>query len=138
MILIYVIFGLGLIIFIIDRVSRKRVKAMEERLRARDIEFTNRFEKYLDEHLADSQLTVEKIAKEMALSRASLYYKMNSVYGKGVAEIVEDKRMAKAEELLRSSSLSVLDISRKSRLFHFPLFQHPFQTNPQRTHTPKI
>lgn len=113
MILIYVIFGLGLIIFIIDRVSRKRVKAMEERLRARDIEFTNKFEKYLDEHLADSQLTVEKIAKEMALSRASLYYKMNSVYGKGVAEIVEDKRMAKAEELLRSSSLSVLDISEK-------------------------
>jgi AraC-like DNA-binding protein len=113
MILIYVIMGLVLISFIIDHVSRKRVKALEERLRASDMVFTGKIENYLDEHLSDPQLTVDRIAQDMALSRASLYYKMNTAYGKGVAEVLEEKRMAKAEELLRSSSLSVLEISEK-------------------------
>lgn len=113
MILIYVIMGLALISFIIDHVSRKRVKALEERLRASDMVFTGKIENYLDEHLSDPQLSVDRIAKDMALSRASLYYKMNTAYGKGVAEVLEEKRMAKAEELLRSSSLSVLEISEK-------------------------
>lgn len=113
MILVYIILGLGIISFIIDRVSRKRVKALEEKLRASDMVFTGKIEKYLDEHMADPQLSVDRIAKDMALSRASLYYKMNTAYGKGVAEVLEEKRMSKAEELLRSSSLSVLEISEK-------------------------
>jgi AraC-like DNA-binding protein len=113
MILVYIILGLGIISFIIDRVSRKRVKALEEKLRASDMVFTGKIEKYLDEHMADPQLSVDRIAKDMALSRASLYYKMNTAYGKGVAEVLEEKRMSKAEELLRSSSLSILEISEK-------------------------
>jgi len=86
---------------------------MEERLRATHMVFTGKIEKYLDEHLADPQLSVEKIATDMAMSRATLYYKMSTAYGKGVAELLEEKRMAKAEELLVSSTLSVLDISEK-------------------------
>lgn len=113
MILVYIILGLGLISFIIDHVSRKRIQALEEKLRASDMVFTGKIESYLDEHLSDPQLSVDRIAKDMALSRASLYYKMNTAYGKGVAEVLEEKRMARAEELLRSSSLSILDISEK-------------------------
>jgi AraC-like DNA-binding protein len=113
LILVYIFVGLGIIIFIIDRVSRKRVKAMEEKLRASDMVFTGKIEQYLDEHLSDAQLTVDRIAKDMAMSRAALYHKMSTAYGKGVAEVLEEKRMLKAEELLCSSSLSVLDISEK-------------------------
>jgi len=113
MVLVYILLGLGLILFIIERVSRKRVQAMEEKLRASDMVFTGKIEKYLDEHLSDSQLNVDRIANDMAMSRATLYYKMNMAYGKGVAEVLEEKRMAMAEELLRTTSLSVLDISEK-------------------------
>ncbi|MBQ9411057.1 MAG: helix-turn-helix transcriptional regulator [Bacteroidales bacterium] len=53
------------------------------------------------------------IAAHMAMSRATLYYKMNASFGKGVAEVIEEKRMAMAEQLLCSTSFSVLEISEK-------------------------
>ena len=113
MIVVYVLLGLGLIAFIIYWVSRKRITALEAELRARDAVFTGKVESFIEEHLSEPQLSVSDIANHMAMSRATLYYKMNSSFGKGVAEVIEEKRMAKAEELLRNSTYSVLDISEK-------------------------
>lgn len=111
MIVFYVLIGLGLIIFSIDRLSRKRIRALEAELRAIDMAFTAKIDAYMDEHLSNPQLSVSEIANHMAMSRATLYHRMNSAFGKGVAEVIEEKRMAKAEELLRSSSMSILEIS---------------------------
>lgn len=72
---------------------------------------TGQAESYIAEHLSDPALDVAMVADYMAMSRATLYYKMNAAYGKGVAVVIEEKRMARAEELLRNSSMSVLDIS---------------------------
>ena len=113
MIAIYLILGLLIVAAIVDWISRKRVNALEAELRARDAVFTGKVESFIEEHLSDPQLNVSDIANHMAMSRATLYYKMNSSFGKGVAEIIEEKRMAKAEELLSNSSFSVLDISEK-------------------------
>lgn len=113
MIIIYIVLGFVLVVIIIDKVSRMKVEALESELRARDMAFTSKVEAFIDEHLADPQLCVSQIAGHMAMSRATLYYRMNSAFGKGVAEVIEEKRMAKAEELLSSSTFSVLDISEK-------------------------
>ena len=113
MIMIYVLMSVLLIAFLIDWISRKRINALEAELRARDAVFTGKVEAFIDEHLADTQLSVADLANHMAMSRATLYYKMNSAFGKGVAEVIEEKRMAKAEDLLSNSSFSVLDISEK-------------------------
>ena len=113
MIAIYLILGLLIVAAIVDWISRKRVNALEAELRARDAVFTGKVESFIEEHLSDPQLNVSDIANHMAMSRATLYYKMNSSFGKGVAEVIEEKRMAKAEELLSNSSFSVLDISEK-------------------------
>ena len=113
MILIYILMGISLIFISVDRLSRRRLKALEAELLAKNRAFTGKIDEYIDQHLGDPQLNVAQIAEHMAMSRATLYHKINSAYGKGVAEIVEERRMAKAEELLRTSSLSVLDISEK-------------------------
>lgn len=113
MIMVYVLIGLLLTAFLIDWISRRRINALEAELRARDAVFTGKVESFIEEHLADAQLSVSDLANHMAMSRATLYYKMNSAFGKGVAEVIEEKRMAKAEELLSNSSFSVLDISEK-------------------------
>ena len=111
MIVIYVLLAFVLAGVAIDSVSRRRVRKIEEQLRAADAEFTGKLESYIAEHLSDPALDVAMVADYMAMSRATLYYKMNAAYGKGVAVVIEEKRMAKAEELLRNSSMSVLDIS---------------------------
>ena len=112
-IILYVLLGLGIIGFSIDWLSRRRLTALEAELHARDHVFTGKVEAFIQEHLADPQLTVNQLVEHMAMSRATLYYRMNAAFGKGVAEVIEEKRMEKAEELLRGSTLSVLDISEK-------------------------
>ena len=111
MVIVYVLLVIVLVAVAIDAVSRRRVRRIEAKLRAADSEFTGKLEGYIAEHLGDPSLDVAMVADYMAMSRATLYYKMNAAYGKGVAEVIEAKRMAKAEELLRSGSMSVLDIS---------------------------
>jgi len=113
MVIFYILLIFGITVFSIDRLSKRRIKALEAELRSRDMEFTRKLESYLDEHIADPQLNVNQIASHMSMSRATLYYKMNSSFSKGVAELIEEKRMAKAEELLSTTSLSILDISEK-------------------------
>ena len=55
----------------------------------------------------------EPVRVDIILKRSSAYYKVNSAFGKGVAELIEEKRMSKAEELLSTTPLSVLEISEK-------------------------
>ena len=113
MILVYILLGMVMVAAIIDWISRKRITALEAELRAWDAAFTAKVDAFIDEHLSDTHLSVSDLANHMAMSRATLYYRMNSSFGKGVAEVIEEKRMAKAEELLCNSSFSVLDISEK-------------------------
>lgn len=111
--IIYIALVLILMIFFIERMNRRKIRELEAQLRERDSVFTGKVEGYIAEHLADTQLSVAEIADHMAMSRSTLYYKMNSSYGKGVAEVIDEMRMKKAEELLSSTSLSVLEISEK-------------------------
>ena len=111
--IIYIVLGLIIVAIFIERMSRRKIRELEAQLRERDSVFTGRVEDYISEHLADSQLSVAEIANHMAMSRSTLYYKMNSSFGKGVAEVIDEMRMKKAEELLSSTSLSILEISEK-------------------------
>ena len=113
MIVVYVLLVVALIAWIIRIMSKRALARMEAELRAKDLQFATKFENYLDEHLSDNNLNASELATQMAMSRASLYYKVNSAFGKGVAELIEEKRMSKAEELLSTTPLSVLEISEK-------------------------
>ena len=113
MLIVYLLLFIVGLLFTIDKVSQRRLRALEEELRARDQVFTSKVEAFIEQHLAEPQLSVADLADHMAMSRATLYYKMNASFGKGVAEVIEERRMAHAEELLSSTSFSVLDISEK-------------------------
>lgn len=113
MLIIYLLLFFVITVFTIDRVSRHRLHVLEEEVLSRDSEFTSKIEDYISQNIADPSLNVNGIADHMAMSRATLYYKMNSSFGKGVAEVIEERRMAMAEDLLRTTSFSILDISEK-------------------------
>lgn len=113
-IVVYIAILVSLIAFLIERMSRRKIRELEAQLRERDSIFTGKVEAYISDHLSDTQLSVTDIADHMAMSRSTLYYKMNASYGKGVAEVIDEMRMKKAEELLTNTSLSVLEISEKA------------------------
>ena len=111
--IIYLLIGVFLIAVLLDRMNSRKIRELEAQLRERDNIFADKVEEYISEHLADPEMSVAEIADHMAMSRSTLYYKMNSSYGKGVAEVIDEMRMRKAEELLASTSLSVLEISER-------------------------
>ena len=113
MILLYLAVFIVFALIVIDRLSRRRLRALEEQLKARDHVFTSKVDAFIEQHIAEPGLSVTDLAGHMAMSRATLYYKMNASFGKGVAEVIEEKRMAMAEDLLSSTSFSILDISEK-------------------------
>ena len=113
MLLLYAVLFVAAAQFGIDRLSRRRVRALERELKARDSVFTAKVEEFIEQHITEPGLSVSDLAGHMAMSRATLYYKMNASFGKGVAEVIEEKRMAMAEDLLSSTSFSILDISEK-------------------------
>lgn len=113
MIILYLAVFIVLTLIGIEQISRRRIRALEEELKARDLVFTSKVESFIEQHIAEPGLSVTDLAGHMAMSRATLYYKMNASFGKGVAEVIEEKRMAMAEDLLSSTSFSILDISEK-------------------------
>lgn len=113
MILLYLAVFIVFALIEIDSLSRRRLRALEKQLKARDHVFTSKVDAFIEQHIAEPGLSVTDLAGHMAMSRATLYYKMNASFGKGVAEVIEEKRMAKAEDLLSTTSFSILDISEK-------------------------
>lgn len=77
----------------------------------RENEFLNRFLGCIDEHLADSDLSVEDIGDEMCLSRVQLYRKVKALTGKSPVEIIREERLRRGHQLLADSSLTISEIA---------------------------
>ncbi|MCQ2219860.1 MAG: substrate-binding domain-containing protein [Prevotella sp.] len=77
----------------------------------RENEFLKRFLGCIDEHLADSDLSVEDIGEEMCLSRVQLYRKVKALTGKSPVEIIREERLRRGHQLLADSSLTISEIA---------------------------
>ncbi len=106
--ILLIICALALLIFLL---RKKMIEEINESMNKRDLSFMNKFENYLSEHLYENDLNVEQIARQMAMSRASLYIKVKKSYSKGIGEYIEEKRMEEAQKLLKTTSLSVAEIA---------------------------
>ena len=73
--------------------------------------FTSRFKKIVEEHLSDSNLSVEDLATAMGLSRVQLYRKVKALTGCTPVDLLRKARLAKAQRLLQESTLSVSEIA---------------------------
>ena len=68
---------------------------------------------YVEEHLSDSELTVEQMSDDLAMSRVQLYRRLVGVTGKTPSEFIRLVRLRHAERLLVQSQLSIAEISYK-------------------------
>ena len=76
-----------------------------------DTRFVADFRHRLKEHLSDSELNVETLAAELGLSRVQLYRKVKQHTGSSPVEIIRITRLKAAEQLLRTTSKTVSEIS---------------------------
>lgn len=69
--------------------------------------------KLVEENMADSEFSVEKLSKDLGISRVHLYKKLMSITGKSPIEFIRTIRLKRAAQLLRESQLSISEIAYK-------------------------
>ena len=73
--------------------------------------FMQRFNQVVMQYLSDSDLSVETVGSELGLSRVQLYRRIKSFTGLSPVELIRQRRLERAQILLKDSSLSVAEIA---------------------------
>lgn len=89
----------------------KETIPQEETPPAAENAFITRFKKVVDERMSDSDLSVETIAAELALSRVQLYRKVKALTGCTPVDLLRKARLSKALALLADPELTVSEIA---------------------------
>lgn len=85
----------------------------QEEITPLDEQFVNDATAYVEKHLDASTLTVERMSKDLGMSRVNLYRRMVAVTGKTPSEFLRLVRLRHAEKLVMKSQLTVSEISYK-------------------------
>ena len=65
----------------------------------------------LDEHLKQEEIDIDSILQELGMSRTGFYMKMKALTGQSPLQFINEYRMNRAAELLRSGGYSVKEIA---------------------------
>lgn len=80
-------------------------------LSKRDEVFQNRMKQMVDEHLTDPNLNVEYLAEQLHLSRTQIFRKVKTITGKGPLDYIRERRLVRADEMLRMTDMTVQQVS---------------------------
>jgi signal transduction histidine kinase/ligand-binding sensor domain-containing protein/DNA-binding response OmpR family regulator len=97
------------------------LKVMPEELASSSADdiFLNKIIKIIENHIADSDFTVEEFIKEVGISRSNLHIKLKALTNKSATEFIRSIRLRKAAVLLRETDLSISEVAYNTG-FAFP------------------
>jgi AraC-like DNA-binding protein/ligand-binding sensor domain-containing protein len=75
--------------------------------------FAEKIEGVVNQHLSSPEFGVSQLSEALCLSRKSLYRKTNQLIGKNPNELIKEKRLAYAKQLLSYSDLNIAEITFK-------------------------
>lgn len=76
-----------------------------------DEDFIQKAIKICEEHISDTEFSVEVLGQELAMSRTYLYRKLMSITGKGPAEFIRIIRLKHAKQYLEQTHMSIAEVS---------------------------
>ncbi len=74
-------------------------------------DFLNKINSIINDNLDNSNFTVEAIADKLNISRVQLYRKFKAILGVKISDYIQNTRLDKAKELLKTSSLTISEIA---------------------------
>jgi len=92
-----------------------------------DVQFLQKANKALQDHLADSHFGVDQFASEMGITSVQLRRKLKALTGQTVTEYVRNYRLEKAAELLKNGNETVSEIAYQVGFESLPYFSKVFQ-----------
>lgn len=101
----------------------------------RDKEFIERIMAIIEQRITDSQLSVEELSKELAMSRSNLHKKLKSLTGIGPNELIRLARLKHAARLLMTKAHTVAEVAYLSGFsspsYFTKCFQQQFKVGPK-------
>lgn len=101
----------------------------------RDKEFMERIMTIIEQRITDSQLSVEELSKELAMSRSNLHKKLKSLSGMGPNELIRLIRLKHAAKLLTTKQHTVAEVAYLSGFsspsYFTKCFQQQFNVGPK-------
>jgi signal transduction histidine kinase/DNA-binding response OmpR family regulator/streptogramin lyase len=94
----------------IDTSGKLKARIEERKVVSVDRKFVDKVTAFIEEHIVESELSVEQMADAMGMSRANLYRRMVSATGHTPSEFIKIVRLRHAERLLMQSGLTVSEI----------------------------
>ena len=90
-----------------------QLEGMQEaiQLSHRDVAFAERMKQIVDEHLTDPNLNVEYLGSALSLSRTQVFRRVKAVTGKGPLDYIRERRLLRAEELLRTTDMTIQQVA---------------------------
>ena len=86
-------------------------EAEESKLSQQDRSFVDRLRDIIQQNLADSEFTVERLGHEIGLSRVQLYRKVKALTGHTPVELLHKARLIKARSLVERTDRAISDIA---------------------------
>ena len=77
----------------------------------REDAFLTQLRTYIEDHMNNSELSVEDIAADMAFSRVQLYRKVKALTGQSPVELLRKARLVRAHQLLETTSMNVSEVA---------------------------
>lgn len=95
------------------RMNRKLKLALAKSKREQEenLRFITRLNDIIDNNMDKPSLDNQFLQNEMGMGRTSLYYKIKQITGMGMNEYINKRKIEKAENLLKNTSLSISEIS---------------------------
>lgn len=104
--------------FIENRENRQRqfrekmdVAPSEITITSVDEQFIQQAIKICEDHISDTEFSVEVLGHELSLSRTYLYKKLINITGKGPAEFIRTIRMKRGKQYLEKTSMQITEIA---------------------------
>lgn len=76
-----------------------------------DRRFLNELTALIENNISDPSFGVEKLSREMGLSRVQLYRKVQALLNKNVVDLLSEVRLKKARQLLRDTTRNVAEVA---------------------------
>lgn len=115
-------------------VQQQKDKVVETAVKGNDEMLMERVMKVLNEHMSDSDFSVETLCTEVGISRAQLHRKMKALTGLPVSEFIRNIRLEQAVRLLKEQKINVTQVAYTvgfSNLAHFStVFRKQFGVSP--------
>jgi CheY-like chemotaxis protein len=115
-------------------VQQQKDKVVETAVKGNDEMLMERVMKVVNEHMSDSDFSVETLCTEVGISRAQLHRKMKAMTGLPVSEFIRNIRLEQAVRLLKEQKINVTQVAYTvgfSNLAHFStVFRKQFGVSP--------